>query len=155
MAQVMQKNEVKMKMSATCPTHARSDISVRDLEGVIDEPVDRGGSNLGFTPTETLVAALIGCTNVITNRISEGYGIHIDSMEIDAAARFDRRGVMMQEEVGVPFPEITLNIAIATPHDEAEFDKVKADLQKFCPIAKVIRGSGTVINENWSFSKAS
>ena len=155
MIQVMQKNEVAMKMSATCPTHARSDISARDLEGVIDEPVDRGGDNLGFTPTETLVAALIGCTNVITNRISEGYGIHIDAMEINAEARFDRRGVMMKEEVKVPFPEITLDIAVTTPHEEAEFARVKEDLRKFCPISKVIRESGTTINENWSFSKAS
>lgn len=152
MAEVKQKNEVTMKMSATCPHHARSDVSVRDVESVIDEPTERGGTNLGFTPTETMIAALIGCTNVITQRISEGYGLHIDGMDIDAAAQFDRRGVMLQEDVQVPFPEITLDINIKSPNGADEFDKVKVDLQKFCPIAKVIRESGTVINENWNIS---
>jgi putative redox protein len=153
MADVKQKTTVTMKMSATCPHHARSDISVRDLESVIDEPTERGGTNLGFTPTETMVAALIGCTNVITQRISEGYDLHIDAMEIDVEADFDRRGVMLQEDVKVPFPHMTLNIDIKSPNDPADFEKVKADLQKFCPIAKVIRESGTVIDENWTISK--
>ncbi len=153
MADVKQKTTMTMKMSATCPHHARSDISVRDLESVIDEPTERGGTNLGFTPTETMVAALIGCTNVITQRISEGYDLHIDAMDIDVEAEFDRRGVMLQEDVKVPFPHMTLNIDIKSPNDASDFDKVKADLQKFCPIAKVIRESGTVIDENWTISK--
>ena len=106
-----------------------------------------------MTPTETLIAALIGYTNVITQRISEGYGLHIDSMAIDVEADFDRRGVMLQEEVQVPFPEITLNIRITSPDDPAAFKKVEEDLRKFCPIAKVIRESGTVIEENWQISK--
>lgn len=146
------KTEVTMKMSASCPHHARSDVTVRDLESVIDEPTERGGTNLGLTPTETLIASLIGCTNVITQRISEGYGLHVDAMNIDAEAKFDRRGVMLQEEVEVPFPEITLNISVTSSNPASDFDKVRADLGKFCPIAKVIRGSGTIVNENWEFS---
>lgn len=148
------KNEVTMKLSASCPHHARSDISVRDLETVIDEPTERGGTNLGLTPTETMISALIGCTNVITQRISEGYGLHIEAMDIDAEAKFDRRGVTLSEEVKVPFPEITLNIAITSPAPAADFDKVRTDLGRFCPIAKVIRESGTVIHENWDIKGA-
>jgi organic hydroperoxide reductase OsmC/OhrA len=52
----------------------------------------------------------------------------------------------------VPFPSMTLNINIKSPNDASEFDKVKEDLQKFCPIAKVIRESGTEIIENWNIS---
>jgi putative redox protein len=58
------------------------------------------------------------------------------------------------DHLKVPFPSMILNINIKSPNDPAEFDKVKADLQKFCPIAKVIRESGTVITENWNISKA-
>jgi len=153
MADAKAKTEVTMKMTATCPHHARSDVSVRDVESVIDEPTERGGTNLGMTPTETMVAALIGCTNVITNKIAEGYDMHIDSMDIDVEAQFDRRGVTLLEDVQVPFPSMILNINVKTPNDAADFDKVKTDLQKFCPIAKVIRESGTEITENWTFTK--
>ena len=152
MAEEKVKTEVTMKMSATCPHHSRADVSVRDLENVIDEPTERGGTNLGMTPTETMVAALIGCTNVITNKIVHSYDMKIDAMDIDVEAQFDRRGVTLQDEVQVPFPSMTLNINIKSPNDASEFDKVKEDLQKFCPIAKVIRGSGTEIIENWNIS---
>ena len=76
----------------------------------------------------------------------------IEAMDIDVDAQFDRRGVTLQDEVQVPFPSMTLNINIKSPNDPSEFDKVKADLQKFCPIAKVIRESGTEIAENWNIT---
>jgi uncharacterized OsmC-like protein len=77
----------------------------------------------------------------------------IDAMDIDVEAQFDRRGVTLLEDVQVPFPSMTLNINITSPNDPADFEKVKVDLQKFCPIAKVIRESGTVITENWNIAK--
>jgi len=45
-------------MSATCPSHARTDLAARDVELTCDEPIARGGTNLGFTPTETFIASL-------------------------------------------------------------------------------------------------
>ena len=152
MAEAKVKTEVTMKISATCPHHSRVDVSVRDVETVIDEPTERGGTNLGLTPTETMVAALIGCTNVITNKIVDSYDMKIDAMDVDVEAQFDRRGVTLQDDVQVPFPSMTLNINIKSPNSADEFEKVKADLQKFCPIAKVIRESGTTITENWNIS---
>ena len=152
MAEAKVKTEVTMKISATCPHHSRADVSVRDVETVIDEPTERGGTNLGLTPTETMVAALIGCTNVITNKIVDSYDMKIDAMDVDVEAQFDRRGVTLQDDVQVPFPSMTLNINIKSPNSTDEFEKVKADLQKFCPVAKVIRESGTTITENWNIS---
>ena len=46
-AAVKAKTMVQMTMPGTCPTHARTDITVRDVETVVDEPKDRGGTNLG------------------------------------------------------------------------------------------------------------
>ena len=152
MAEAKMKTEVTMKISATCPHHSRADVSVRDVETVVDEPTERGGTNLGLTPTETMVAALIGCTNVITNKIVDSYDMKIDAMDVDVEAQFDRRGVTLQDDVQVPFPSMTLNINIKSPNSADEFEKVKVDLQKFCPIAKVIRESGTTITENWNIS---
>ena len=53
---VKPKTTVQQRILATCPTHSRTDLQVRDLESVIDEPEERDGTNLGFTPTETLIA---------------------------------------------------------------------------------------------------
>ena len=78
----MSKNLVHMKLEGSSKSNSRADIIARDVESVIDEPVARGGTNLGLSPTETLMSSLIGCTNVITHRIMEKMGFKINSLDI-------------------------------------------------------------------------
>jgi putative redox protein len=146
----MSENVVHMKLEGSSKSHSRADIITRDVESVIDEPVARGGTNLGLSPTETLMSSLIGCTNVITHRIMEKMGFKINSLDIKSKTLFNKDGVSLIQEVEVPFPEITLDIAISTNASESDLIEVKKQLAMYCPIAKVIRNSGTVINENWN-----
>ena len=152
MVNVKMKTVVDMKMSGDAKSHARTDISVRDVASVIDEPEARGGTNQGLTPTETLIASLVGCTNVITQRIAEGMEVTIAALQVDANAKFDRRGVTLAEEIEVPFPSVTLNIDIQTDASAEQMQAIRTDLRKFCPIAKVIRNAGTEIEENWNIT---
>ena len=149
MTNMVQKSEVIMSMSATGETHARTKINIRDVSAVIDEPEARGGTNQGLTPTETLMASLIGCTNVISKRIAHKMGIELGEMDIQLSAKFDRRGTMLEEEIDVPFSEVKMDIEIDTDATEEQINILKIDLAKFCPIAKVLRGSGVNIIENW------
>jgi uncharacterized OsmC-like protein len=68
MAVVKAKTIVTQRIHADCPTHSRTEVSTRDVRTIIDEPLEREGTNMGPSPTETLVAALIGCTNVISHK---------------------------------------------------------------------------------------
>ena len=147
---IRQKTVVQMKVNATGETHARSRVRARDVEAIIDEPPERDGTNLGLTPTETLMASLIGCTNVITKRIAHGMGVETGEMEVNLTANFDRRGTMLMEEIERPFTDIVMDITIATDATAAQMDDIKRDLAMYCPIAKVIRGSGVTITENWT-----
>ena len=149
MTNMAQKSEVIMSMSATGETHARTKINIRDVSSVIDEPEARGGTNQGLTPTETLMASLIGCTNVISKRIAHKIGIELGEMDIQLSAKFDRRGTMLEEEIDVPFSEVIMDIEVDTNATEEQINMLKIDLAKFCPIAKVLRGSGVNIIENW------
>ena len=146
----MSENVVHMKLEGSSKSHSRADIIARDVESVIDEPVARGGTNLGLSPTETLMSSLIGCTNVITHRIMEKMGFKINSLDIKSKTLFNKDGVSLIQEIEVPFPEINLDIAISTNASESDLVEVQKQLAMYCPIAKVIRKSGTVINENWN-----
>jgi len=68
---------------------------------------------------------------------------------IDAACKFDRRGVLMQEEVDVPFPEITLTVNCDTSASAEELAEVGRETSKYCAIAKLFEGSGTDLTVNW------
>ena len=56
---IRQKTTITVKMSGKGTSHARSEISSQDLTAAIDEPIERGGTNTGFSPTETAYSALV------------------------------------------------------------------------------------------------
>ena len=150
MVTVTPKTVVTMRLNGSCVSHSRTDVMVRDLRSTIDEPVERGGTNQGLTPTETLMASLLACTNVITHKVAEKNGVHIDAMNVRLEAQFDRRGVVLMEEVDVPFPAITLHIDMVTSADPQAVERVKRELGMFCPVSKVLRGCGTELKEVWN-----
>ena len=154
MVTVKPKTTVRMQLHGEATSHSRTDVSVRDVETTIDEPIERGGTNMGLSPTDAMIASLIACSSVISHKIAHRDGIDIQRMTIDAAATFDRRGVTLQEEIEVPFPKITLTFNVTTTADDAAIARLRADLPKFCPISKVIRAAGTTIHEEWIVSRA-
>ena len=133
----MSNNIIQMKVEGSSKSHSRTDILARDVECVIDEPIARGGTNLGLSPTETLISSLIGCTNVITHRILEKMGFKVFNMDIEAITKFNRDGVGLLKEVEVPFPEILLNIEISTDASEVGQMKLKNNYQCFVLLLKL------------------
>lgn len=150
MVTIRPKTSVTMKLTAVGESHSKSTVSVRDVAAIIDEPTERGGTNLGLTPTETLISSLIGCTNVISKKIAHKAGFELGEMTFDVAVKFDRRGVTLAEEVEHPFSDLVMNIEAKTDATPDQFEAMKIDLAKYCPIAKVMRASGISITENWT-----
>jgi uncharacterized OsmC-like protein len=142
-----------MKLDGRCASHSRTDVSVRNVGVVIDEPAERGGTNQGPSPTETLMAALIGCTNVIAHKVAAKNGIRLEAMDIRLEADFDRRGVTLAEEIRVPFPSVTLHIDVVTDATEAQVETLKRELAMFCPLSKVLRESGSDVKDVWNVRK--
>jgi putative redox protein len=100
-----------------------------------------------------MVAALIACTNVISHKCAKKHGVEFKAMIIDAESSFDRRGTQLLEEIEVPFPKIRLVINVTTDATPSDMEKVKADLHRFCPVSKVVRNSGTEIEEIWNVKR--
>lgn len=146
---IKMKTSVTLTAKADCPSHSLAEVAVRDLTQMIDEPVERGGSNKGFTPTDTALSALIGCTNVIGHKCATKLGIDIGHLQISAKCRFNRLGVTLAEEIDVPFEQIDLVVVSEGTATQDELNAVAAEVAKYCPLAKLFRGGGTVINEDW------
>ena len=148
------KTTVKLRAEADCPSHSLANVRVRDLTFAIDEPTERGGTNLGPTPTDTALSALIGCTNVIGHKCANKLGIDIGHLKISAVCEFDRRGVTLEEEIDVPFSKIQLNIETSAEVSQDDLDRLGAEVAKFCPLSKLFKQAGTVIDENWASGPA-
>jgi putative redox protein len=151
---IIPKTTITTKMQAECPSHALTQVMVRDLTFSIDEPVARGGTNQGPSPTETAIAALIGCTNVIGHKCADKLGIEIGHLNISAACDFDRRGVTLAEDIDVPFVRIALKIETDAGVSEQDLSRLAAEVAKFCPLSKLFRQAGTRIDEEWVAKQA-
>jgi len=147
---IKMKTTVTLRAKAECPSHAKSEISTRDVNFVVDEPIERGGTNLGPTPTDTAIAALIGCTNVIGHKCAKKLGVDIGHLTIDASCQLDRRGVLLQEEIEVPFPAMTLEVVSDGNANEEELQQVATETAKFCAISKLFENAGCQLTVNWS-----
>ena len=148
-ANVRVKTTVKLRAQAKCPSHSLAQIAVRDLVFPIDVPVERGGTNLGPTPTDTALGALVGCTNVIAHKCASHLKIDIGHLDISIACDFDRRGVTLMEEIDVPFEAIQLTIKTSNVVSEADLQRLAHEVSKYCPLSKLFKQAGTVIEEEW------
>lgn len=149
MVAIKPKLTVTQRLEADCPSHSRTDVKVRDVSVTIDEPVERGGTNLGPSPTETALAALAACTNVIGNKVAHKLGLDVAGFQISIAANFDRRGVTLTEEVEVPFESVKLRVEVDTTESQNDIDRLAKEVAKYCPLAKLFRNAGTRIEEQW------
>ena len=147
---IKMKTTLTIKLTGQGTSHSRSETVSRDLTQVIDEPVERGGTNEGFSPTETAYSALIGCTNVIGHKCADKLGIAIGNLSFAMEVDFDRRGVMLMEEVDVPFTAIRLAVTSDGPCSQDELDQVGVETAKFCAISKLYEASGTALSVTWA-----
>jgi uncharacterized OsmC-like protein len=143
------KTGVMLRAKANCPSHSKADIRVRDLNFVIDEPAVRGGTNQGPTPTDTALAALLGCINVIGHKSAKRLGANIGHLEIDAECDFDRRGVTLEEEIETPFKAIRVTVRTNGTANDAVLAQVAEETDKYCPVTKLFRGAGTQLEVVW------
>lgn len=95
------------------------------------------------------MTALIACTNVIGHKNAHRLGVDLGEITIDANCQFDRRGVLMEEEIDVPFPEITLTVKCVTSASQEDLDLVGVETAKYCAIAKLFEAAGTDLTVKW------
>ncbi len=137
------------QVSGSAETSTRSVIKLRDIELTIDEPIDRGGTNLGPMPVEMVMAGLAGCTHVISNKLANHYGAPITAMQVDIVTTMDSRGTRLIEPIDVPFPKVVINITADMDGPQEAIDQVIANLRHHCAVSKMLQQSGTQIIENW------
>lgn len=142
---------IRVELEGHCPTMSLTEVRVRKHSFVIDEPPYRHGTDVGPTPLETMLGALIGCTNVISRRIAHERGVNLQIKRIGCVGHLDHRGIDMEADVPVPFPKIELTIEAKTDANDEAIAALRAELGKRCPMSVILRQAGTEIIENWSF----
>lgn len=143
-----------MTLDGVCETPTKTVVKSRGLTITMDEPKDRGGTNLGMMPLETMMAGLIGCTNVVSHKIAKANDIDIRDMSVRAEVTVNSAGTRLVAETDVPFPEVKLFIEFTTTSGDAAVDIIKRDLRRFCAVSKVLQQAGSKVEEIWTIHRS-
>jgi putative redox protein len=154
MTTIRKKPIIRVELEGHCPTMSLTEVRVRKHSFVIDEPPYRHGTDVGPTPLETMLGALISCTNVISRRIAHEKNIDLKISRIGCVGHLDHRGIDMEADVPVPFPKIELTIEGTTNGTEDEMSALRRELKIRCPMSVILTQAGTIIEESWSLKQS-
>jgi uncharacterized OsmC-like protein len=68
-------------------------------------------------------------------------------------AGFNRYGVMLKEEIELPFEDMILTIDVITDASDEEMQQLAKELAMYCPISKMIIAAGTKLDIVWNISR--
>ncbi len=101
---------------------------------VIDEPVDRGGADLGPSPTRAAAAGLAACTAITCEMYAAHKGWELGAVEVE---------VEVEQGQGSTFEEITVVLRVPEPLDDEQRDRLLVIAGK-CPVHRALSGESEV-----------
>lgn len=124
-----------------------------------DVPIKMGGENLAPQPVETLLAALIGCTQataVFVGRQMRPERILIDRLEFNITASRDERGAIelpIDKTPSVParLQSVSGEIMVYTkkPLSTQQLKVLQEQTELRCPVANLLTAAGCQMNVCW------
>ncbi|WP_223693697.1 OsmC family protein [Leifsonia poae] len=112
-----------------------SRITAGKHEFLVDEPAALAGDDLGASPVEFALGALISCQIVVYRLYAQALGIVVDDISIDAEGDLDARRLFgIDETVRAGFGAVRLNISITGPESEERYQELRAAVDAHCPV---------------------
>jgi putative redox protein len=102
---------------------------------VIDEPVDRGGADLGPSPTRAAAAGLAACTAITCEMYAAMKGWELGAVECE---------VEIDQGPGSSFEEITVTLRIPEAIADEQRDRLLVIAGK-CPVHRALAGETEVV----------
>lgn len=139
----------RLAASARSETPRRAKIRIRAHTIIIDDAVERGGTDRGPNPPETFLASMAGCLNIQMNRLAKERGITLKNIRLSIDADFDRRGVTWGEDVPLPFPLVRIAVTGKSDASANKLAVLRRDMLRHCPVSRVLLEGGTRFRQSW------
>ncbi len=112
-------------------------VKVGDHELVIDEPKDKGGTNLGPTPNETVIAALVACTSITLQMYAKTKEWPLDEVIVN---------IVGEQEAGTGKLILSREISLKGDLDEGQLDRLLGIANR-CPVHKILSQKNDIVTK--------
>jgi uncharacterized OsmC-like protein len=134
------------KIRATNKAEAKTVSRVRDFEIITDE---KTGTNIGPSPLETVLSALVGCEGVIINRCAKAMNFSYSGVDFECDGWVDARGSRGVVGVRPHFERVTLKIIIQTDEPEDRLAKLRKNVEMRCPVMNLLKDADVTMDVTW------
>ena len=102
---------------------------------IVDEPGALAGDDLGASPVEFALGALISCQIVVYRLYANALGIRVDDIDITAEGDLDARRLFgIDETVRAGFTEVRLDIKLSGPESDERYQQLRDVVDAHCPV---------------------
>ncbi|KAA9156404.1 OsmC family protein [Microbacterium lushaniae] len=102
---------------------------------IVDEPAALAGDDVGASPVEYALGALISCQVVVYRLYAQALGIQVDDIRVEAEGDLDARKLFgIDESVRPGFTGVRLHVTIDGPETEQRYAELKAAVDEHCPV---------------------
>lgn len=115
-----------------------SEITAGKHSFIVDEPAALAGDDVGASPVEFALGALISCQVVVYRLYAQQLGLKIDSLEVKADADLDVRGLFgIDQTVRPGFGDVRLKVTIDGPEARERYEELQAAVDTHCPVLDI------------------
>lgn len=117
------------------------EVRKRSFKFVVDEPLERGGTDQGPNPLAYFVAGAASClmNQYLTDAVYRG--VKLDSLELAARGHFDRR-------IGGAFSEIIYDLRLTSPATKDEILRLSKEAEEMCYAHNTLKKAGVKMVTN-------
>ena len=128
-------------------------VTSRDHEWLIDEPTEKGGTNRGPTPLESLLGSLVGCESVVLKLVAKAIGFDYSQLAIDCTGTADMRGARGVKGVRPYFTKVEMVIDITTGENDRRLDLLRRNVEQRCPVMNLFESAGVEMDVSWKVTR--
>ena len=121
--------------------HLKVEVRKRDFVFCVDEPEDRGGTDLGPNPLAYFIAGAASCliNQFLTDAIYRG--VALEAVEMVARGHFDRR-------IGGAFKEIIYDLRLTSPSSKEDILDLAKEAEEMCYAHQTLGKAGVKLTTN-------
>ena len=123
----------------------RSEIQIRQFNLTVDEPEVLGGQDSGPNPVELILGALATCQEITYRLYADALDIPLDGVAVTVTGDLDLRGFFaVDDQVRPGFTAIRTEVTLDSPASAAEIERLKATVNKHCPVLDILQNTTPV-----------
>lgn len=105
---------------------------------VIDEPKAFGGTDIGMSPVEALLAGLGSCKCIAGRMFAEKLNIKLHELEVEVTGNLNTDGFLGDENVKIGFTDIHAVYHVKAENTEDEINRFVNYVESHCPVGDTL-----------------